>query len=109
VYFIYPETCGVRLEDMDALFGDATANLGTPATPGTPSLGAVGAPSATGRGGPLLDPSNAIPGLYIDPPDVVDRKPDQNGSGGVKGWFARVLGREREDTGEYAPLGQRDD
>jgi hypothetical protein len=30
VYFIYPETCGVRLEEMDSLFGDATTMVGTP-------------------------------------------------------------------------------
>lgn len=111
VYFLYPETCGVRLEDMDALFGDATANLGTPATPGTPSLGPAGTMAgARGRGGPLLDPSSAIPGLDIDPPDVVDRKPNDHESGGISAWFSRLLGkRGSSETGNYAPLGQRDD
>ncbi|OIW27181.1 hypothetical protein CONLIGDRAFT_671015 [Coniochaeta ligniaria NRRL 30616] len=110
VYFLYPETCGVRLEDMDALFGDATANLGTPATPGTPSLGAAGTPTARVRGGPLLDPSSAIPGLDIDPPDVVDRKPNDHGGSGIGGWFSGLLGRgNSSETGVYAPLGQRDD
>lgn len=109
VYFVYPETCGVRLEDMDALFGDATANLGTPVAPGTPSLGATGTPSAIGRGGPVLGPSFAIPGLDIDPPDVVDRKNDHRGNGGVTGWFSRVLGRGGSSDGEYAPVGQRED
>lgn len=95
---------------MDALFGDATANLGTPAAPGTPSLAAVGTPSAVGRGGPLLDSSNAIPGLDIDPPDVVDRKSDHHGNGGLGGWFGRVMGRSGgSDTGDYAPVEQRDD
>ena len=27
VYFVYPETCGVRLEDMDSLFGDASTHF----------------------------------------------------------------------------------
>ena len=26
MYFLYPETCGIRLEDMDALFGDALSH-----------------------------------------------------------------------------------
>lgn len=96
---------------MDALFGDATANLGTPATPGTPSLGPAGTMAgARGRGGPLLDPSSAIPGLDIDPPDVVDRKPNDHESGGISAWFSRLLGkRGSSETGNYAPLGQRDD
>ncbi|KAJ4306911.1 Ribulose bisphosphate carboxylase large chain [Collariella sp. IMI 366227] len=29
VYFLYPETCNIRLEDMDALFGDSTRALGS--------------------------------------------------------------------------------
>lgn len=98
---------------MDALFGDATTNLGTPATPGTPSLGPVGTQSARGRGPPLLNPSSAaIPGLNINPPDVVDRKADhaqENGSG-VRSWFSKLFGRGSSlGTGEYAPLGQQDE
>ncbi|KAJ6186332.1 hypothetical protein N7519_007633 [Penicillium mononematosum] len=34
VYFLYPETSGVRLEDMNDLFGDASTAMPTPATQG---------------------------------------------------------------------------
>lgn len=110
VYFLYPETCGVRLEDMDALFGDATANLGTPAAPGTPSLAAAETARGIGRRGSPLGPSDAIPGLDIDPPDVVDHKSDGHGNGGLRAWFGRAMGRSGDaETGEYAPVEQRDD
>ncbi|KAB5586195.1 hypothetical protein GE09DRAFT_1166671 [Coniochaeta sp. 2T2.1] len=108
VYFLYPETCGVRLEDMDALFGDATANLATPATPGTPALGPVrpGGPLPNGGRDGLLESSRNFPGLDIDPPDVVDRK-DGHESGGILGWFKKVLGRRGDaQEGRYAPLDQ---
>lgn len=32
MYFIYPETANVRLEDMNSLFGDATSVMPTPET-----------------------------------------------------------------------------
>lgn len=114
VYFLYPETCGVRLEDMDSLFGDATANLGTP-VPGTPSLrpGSPRFPAVGFRGaGPTS--AAAIPGLNLDPPDTVHigNGKSHEGEGGLKGWFSRLIGRGRSDgadAGRYEPLGQRDD
>ncbi|EFW99000.1 major facilitator superfamily transporter monosaccharide [Grosmannia clavigera kw1407] len=39
VYFLYPETCGVRLEEMGSLFGDASTAIGTPQAFGTPRVG----------------------------------------------------------------------
>ncbi len=123
MYFIYPETCGVRLEDMDAIFGDATTTMGTPAA-GTPALRAeTDALVGTGSPVPPLDirgrsqfgAGSAIPGLDIDPPNDVDRKP-RSGSrerGGLGGWISRMLGRGRSSGtgsgGEYAPLGQGED
>jgi len=51
-----------------------------------------------------------FPGLDIDPPDVVDRKPDQRQGGGLVGWVKGVFGRGGSgEPGQYAPLGQRDD
>ncbi|KAI5298559.1 hypothetical protein KEM56_003952 [Ascosphaera pollenicola] len=75
VYFTYPETSGVRLEDMDTLFGDATTAMPTPATvaergPLIPS----GSPAALSPGARRIprpgrfNADNAIPGLDINPP-----------------------------------------
>ncbi|KAJ5928023.1 Mitochondrial substrate/solute carrier [Penicillium verhagenii] len=72
VYFLYPETSGVRLEDMNVLFGDASTAMPTPATDGERG-------SLIGGGSPVpsLDirrpygqfgTESAIPGLDIDPP-----------------------------------------
>lgn len=137
MYFLYPETCGVRLEDMDALFGDATGAAGTPAstTPtATPALRAESdallraaspVPGLDGRvptAARFGAASSAIPGLAIDPPaDVEDGKPQaptrrpvdaQQGSG-LSGWFSRIMGRGRaggpSSGGQYAPLDQRED
>jgi hypothetical protein len=127
VYFLYPETCGVRLEDMDALFGDSTRALGTPAS-STPALHAESdallrpaSPMPPLLGGSARHPASAaIPGLDIDPPDDVEessRKPREGknssggrGAGGIGGWFSRVMGRRGgERSGEYAPVDQRGD
>ncbi|RDW71303.1 hypothetical protein BP6252_07866 [Coleophoma cylindrospora] len=138
VYFIYPETCGVRLEDMDLLFGDATTAMPTPATRAeTGSLMGVGSPvpsmdlrrgiqgtpaygtPAFGNG---IGPSSAIPGLDIDPPNVSIKngKPqfsgdDQDGEGeGVGGWISRMVNRSKGDdssvkSGKYKPLDDQDE
>jgi hypothetical protein len=129
VYFIYPETCGVRLEDMDTLFGDATTAMATPAATGeTGSLmgGNSPEPSMDFRRG-VFEPngsgitsSNAIPGLDIDPPPVSIKngKPqysaDEENGGGVGGWISRMVTRTKGDSasvknGEYRPLDQEDD
>ncbi|CAI4218200.1 unnamed protein product [Parascedosporium putredinis] len=72
VYFLYPETCGVRLEDMDVLFGDASTVAGTPSLRAeTDSLMYPGSPIGSDfRGRSGFTPSNAIPGLTLDPPDL---------------------------------------
>ncbi|KAM7208636.1 Sugar transporter domain containing protein [Naviculisporaceae sp. PSN 640] len=131
VYFIYPETCGVRLEDMDALFGDSTNALGTPAA-NTPSLRAQSDSLVrTGSPVPALDIRNrqpgfgasaALPGLPIDPPDHTT-DPKRAGfadsrRGGIGGWISRIIGRggrpgegsNRNDSGgQYRPLDQAED
>jgi hypothetical protein len=116
VYFVYPETAGVRLEDMDALFGDATSLMPTPASRaetgsliGTgspiPSMdlrpGVVGAGSSSGIGA-----SSTIPGFDIDPPHVhiINGKPqfttaEDSSSEGVGGWISRMVNRSRGETG----------
>ncbi|KAM5351878.1 hypothetical protein ACJ41O_004601 [Fusarium nematophilum] len=118
VYFIYPETCGVRLEDMDSLFGDASTVAGTPSVHGdTGSLMRAGSPVGSSRG--LLGPSSAIPGLSLDPPTLDDDSKSQvQTSGGeergIGGWLSRVVGRNRSDSGSstqgrYQPLGQQEE
>jgi hypothetical protein len=133
VYFIYPETAGVRLEDMDALFGDATTAMPTPATRAeTGSLMGASSPVpsmdlrrgvlAGGLNGNGLGPSSAIPGLDIDPPHVNIRngKPqygtddDGSTSEGVGGWISRIVNRNKGDeesikSGKYKPLDQDDE
>jgi len=132
VYFIYPETCGVRLEDMDLLFGDATTAMPTPQTRAeTGSLmGGVSSPVpsmdlrrgvyGTPQVGPSgLGPANAIPGLDIDPPNVsiVNGKPqyqpadNESQSEGVGGWISRMVNRDngKGENGKYKPLDQDDD
>ncbi|KAK0747533.1 hypothetical protein B0T21DRAFT_418219 [Apiosordaria backusii] len=125
VYFIYPETRGVRLEDMDVLFGDATRALGTPAS-STPALHAESDPlvrsgspipplDIRGRASPVrFGPGNAIPGLNIDPPsEIADPKTQssrQQNRGGLGGWLSRIMGRgEPSSGGQYRPIDQRDD
>lgn len=126
MYFIYPETCGVRLEDMDVLFGDATNAGNTPASAGTPSMRPDGdylvhpgspVPSLDIRGRPQFGTSGALPGLDIEPPTLGSPssrsqalKEEQGGPAGS--WFSRLMGRGRSPSGSstsYAPLGQRDD
>ncbi|OGM41937.1 MFS monosaccharide transporter [Aspergillus bombycis] len=129
VYFLYPETSGVRLEDMDTLFGDATTAMPTPASQGERgSLMSVGSPV------PSLDirrqygqfgPENAIPGLDIDPPTInagenakVGQRGSQDGGGrleGLGGWISNMVSRHKGSSGQrlqgtqYRRLGQDDE
>lgn len=119
VYFIYPETCGVRLEDMDSLFGDASTTMGTPSVRAaeTSSLMRGGSPAGSSRA--AIGPSSAIPGLSLDPPAMDDdSKSAMQANGteeqGIGGWLSRVVGRNRSNSdnsaqGRYAPLGQQEE
>lgn len=138
VYFLYPETANVRLEDMNALFGDATTAMPTPATHAEQgSLLGVGSPGSIDIRQGAPQPGNfgagaAIPGLDIDPPDVEigqNGKPvygdgprgrnvmSEDNSGGVGGWINRMVSRtRRERSGSasggkngYGRVGQDDD
>jgi hypothetical protein len=126
VYFIYPETANVRLEDMNALFGDATTALGTPASHASQSRD---------RGGGSPVPSlrlgehgadSAIPGLDIEPPPVEIRDgkfiPSRRGSDassimssireqgeGLGGWISGMVNRNQNGEsdgkgGKYKPV-----
>ena len=128
VYFLYPETANVRLEDMNELFGDATTVMPTPQSVAEQdSLMGLGSPSSIDirRGGPHQGPyssSDAIPGLDIDPPDLeIDSngKPIQSNRGrgtedSVAGsWIGRMISRTRRESssskGHYGRIGQDED
>lgn len=129
VYFLYPETANVRLEDMNALFGDATTAMPTPSTQAERgSLMGVGSPASMDirRGSPhpgAFSANDAIPGLDIDPPDIevgpdgkaVARGRSQNGGEGLGGWIGRMVSRtrnrERSDSnrGQYGRIHEVDD
>lgn len=126
VYFVYPETCGVRLEDMDSLFGDASTAVGTPGLRSeTGSLVRAGSPvpSLDLRGRPLGTDAG-IPSMDIDPPavNIVDGKPmprhrseSRNSRGRVGEWLSRMVGQTRGSSSSpaggarYSALDQRDD
>ena len=125
MYFLYPETANVRLEDMDQLFGDATTAMPTPAQHAEVESLMSGNRSPVPsldirRGGPgNFTADNAIPGLDINPPSV----PTENGkpqlppdvpasNEGLGGWISRMVQRtkgEGKGGGGYGRLGQDDD
>lgn len=135
MYFIYPETAGIRLEDMDVLFGDATTAMPTPSVRAeNVSLlgGGISSPVPSmdlrrgiiGGGPSNIGASNAIPGLDIDPPHVsiVNGKPqyaasvaNSDAGEGVGGWISRMVKRTKGDDAEsitsglYKPLDQDDE
>lgn len=117
VYFLYPETCGVRLEEMDTLFGDASTIMGTPSIHDeSNSLFRGGSPIGSARGRPGGGIPDLSLGAALDDDD--DRKSQIQTSGGedrsVGAWLSRVVGRGRDSSqssgqGRYAPLGQQED
>ncbi|KAG8526221.1 uncharacterized protein KY384_000214 [Bacidia gigantensis] len=123
VYFIYPETANVRLEDMSQLFGDATTAMPTPAQQAeVDSLmsGRSPVPSLDirrdGRGLGNFTADNAIPGLDINPPDGDGKasEPPAPKSEGLGGWISRLAQRtrgegKRDKGGDYGRLQDRED
>ncbi|OOF96215.1 hypothetical protein ASPCADRAFT_47986 [Aspergillus carbonarius ITEM 5010] len=129
VYFLYPETSGVRLEDMNLLFGDATTAMPTPATQGERgSLISAGSPVPSldiRRQYGHLGADSAIPGLDIDPPNVsssANTKPPRPGfpedtTGrleGFGGWISKMITRHKGSGlsgqgGQYRRLGQEEE
>jgi hypothetical protein len=113
VYFIYPETANVRLEDMNSLFGDATTQAATPQQ----IAEAESLFSGSGRDGrgPGLAAEAAIPGLDIEPPDLENgRSPPKSENGeGVGGWISNMVKRTKGDgdsaSGKYKRVGQDED
>jgi len=103
VYFCYPETKGIMLEDMDSVFGDQTVTA-TPA-PATPR---------TARDS-LLNPERSdspVPPLDINPPDVSKSQspPPQKNGGGVSSLFKGLFkGKSESEGGNYRRLDDGDD
>ncbi|KAL9614390.1 MAG: hypothetical protein Q9167_001120 [Letrouitia subvulpina] len=112
VYFLYPETANVRLEDMDQLFGDATTAMPTPAQHAeVESLMSARSPV------PSLDirrplghfsADHAIPGLDINPPQAQDGHISKDGKHqaleehaprreGLGGWISRIANIGKKD------------
>lgn len=127
VYFIYPETANIRLEDMDQLFGDATTAMPTPAQHAeVESLMGMRSPVPSldiRRGGPgHFSADSAIPGLDINPPrengkgatdGAANEEPRREGFGG---WISRLAGKGSQRSlksksggeGAYRQLAQED-
>lgn len=126
MYFVYPETRGVRLEDMDAIFGEDSKAFGTPTM-----RGEIGSLIGRSSPEPSMDyrrgifeqsgtgatPSNAVPDLDIDPPPVSIRNGRPQYTEGHKngeragGWISRIWSRNRGNdgsgqSGKYRPLEQ---
>ncbi|KAK8179333.1 hypothetical protein BC567DRAFT_160223, partial [Phyllosticta citribraziliensis] len=132
VWFIYPETANVRLEDMNSLFGDATSQMPTPATLAeAESLFSAGSPvpSLDIRRSGGLGADNAIPGLDINPPNVNveggkpqysnnSQRKDSNATSqreGLGGWISNLVKRGKDNgegdsqSGSYRRINQDDE
>lgn len=114
---------------MDTLFGDSTTALATPiARAETGSLMGGNSPEPSmdfrrgvfGQTGNGITPSDAIPGLDINPPSVSIKngRPqytgDKENGEGIGGWISRMVNRSKGDSEsgnneEYRPLDQEDD
>lgn len=123
VWFLYPETANIRLEEMDAIFGDATSVMPTPAT-------LAEAESLFSRGSPVpsldirrqhITADHAIPGLDIEPPippkggKAASTRTEGEGSEGLGGWISNIVKRTKgngegdSQSGRYRRLDQDDE
>ncbi len=104
---------------MDALFGDATTAMPTPAQHAEiDSLMSARSPvpSLDIRRGQYgnLGADNAIPGLDINPPSD-GKVQEETRSEGIGGWISRLANRSRnngnsaKDAGDYKRLDQSED
>lgn len=122
MWFIYPETANVRLEDMNSIFGDATTIAPTPETLAEAESLFSGnrSPVPSFRLGDGQDEN--VPDMDLAPPDVEvkDGKPiiDGKSSEGVAGWISNMTDRIRNggndnangsSSGRYKRVGQSDE
>ncbi|KAI5245733.1 hypothetical protein E4T43_03009 [Aureobasidium subglaciale] len=124
VYFCFPETANVRLEDMNSIFGDATTIAPSPQTLAEAESLFSRSPAPSmhlDRDGNAPQDSN-IPDLDIDPPavDVQNGKPmfsKDTDSEGLGGWISNLVKKGKGDgasshaggSGNYRRVGQDDD
>ncbi|WPH00948.1 Hypothetical protein R9X50_00378200 [Acrodontium crateriforme] len=121
VWFIYPETANIRLEDMNSLFGDATTAAPTPQTLAEVESLFSGnrSPVPSFR---LGEQDESVPDIDLQPPEV----PIENGKAhlsqdadgykeGVAGWISNLVKRGKGDDasgsggGQYKRVGQDDE
>ncbi|KMQ42390.1 General substrate transporter [Trichophyton rubrum] len=130
VYFLYPETSGVRLEDMELIFDDAQSAAPTPASQAERGslMGGVGSPSSFDirRGNESGGPS--IPNLHLNPPTPRpgsmasevgkaaegEQQLTQSKEGGIGTWISSLINRgkdkrNRGDHSQYRQIGQHED
>jgi hypothetical protein len=121
VWFIYPETANIRLEDMNSIFGDATTAAPTPQTLAEAESLFSGnrSPVPSFR---LGDQGEPIPEMDLQPPDVEiqDGKPmlskdTESQREGVGGWISNLVKRSKGEengngngggSGKYQRIGQ---
>ncbi|PPJ49806.1 hypothetical protein CBER1_03316 [Cercospora berteroae] len=121
VWFIYPETANVRLEDMNSIFGDASTMAPTPETL------AQAESIFSGNRSPVSfrlgdQEGEQIPDMDLQPPevDVKDGKPvlhDGRSGEGIAGWITNVADRIKRGgddasgggSGRYKRVGQDDE
>ncbi|KAK3114591.1 Ribulose bisphosphate carboxylase large chain [Teratosphaeriaceae sp. CCFEE 6253] len=122
VWFIYPETANVRLEDMNSIFGDATTIAPTPEQIAEADSLFSGnrSPVPSFRLGDQDDVPDSIDDLEVPDVKIHDGKPmlpeDGNGEG-VAGWISNMVKRTKGDeangngrgTGKYKRVGQDDE
>ncbi|KAG9785979.1 hypothetical protein KCU95_g8631, partial [Aureobasidium melanogenum] len=124
VYFVYPETANVRLEDMNSIFGDASTVAPSPQTLAeAESLFSRSPPASIHLDSDGNAPQDAnIPDLDIDPPavEVQNGKPmlsKENSSEGLGGWISNLVKKGKGDgassyaggSGRYRRIGQDED
>jgi MFS family permease len=124
VYFCYPETANVKLEDMNSIFGDASTIAPSPQTLAEAESLFSRSPAPSmhlDRDGDAPQDSN-IPDLDIDPPaiEVQNGKPmfsKDTDSEGLGGWISNLVKKGKGDgasshaggSGKYRRVGQNDD
>jgi len=124
VYFCYPETANVKLEDMNSIFGDASTIAPSPQTLAEAEslFSRSPAPSMHLDHDGNAPQDSTIPDLDIDPPavDVQNGKPmfsKDTDSEGLGGWISNLVKKGKGDGasshagggGKYRRVGQDDD